>query len=71
MARRVPETEAAGALPAEADGEDHRERFMVHGGDEGISNAVPGTSAPAVNVEAVLRRLEWPEHRRTRRRSKF
>ena len=70
MARRVPETEAA-PTPADADAEDHRERFVLRGRTEGVPNAVPAAPAASVNVETVLRRLEWPEHRRTHRRPKF
>lgn len=70
MARRIPETEAA-PPPADADAEDHRERFVLRGRTEGVPNAVPAAPAPAVNVEAVLRRLESPERRRAHRRPMF
>ncbi|HEX5138136.1 MAG TPA: hypothetical protein VFY93_14265 [Planctomycetota bacterium] len=68
MAKRNPGT--AGTPPGE-DEEDRRERFVLHGTTEGIPNAVPSASPPSVNVEAVLRRVEWPERRRAHRRQKF
>jgi hypothetical protein len=53
------------ANPAEEAGLDHRERFVLRGGIEGIPESVPEEPEAAVDVEQALRRLDDPE-RKTR-----
>jgi hypothetical protein len=46
---------------------DRRERFILRGDAADLPSPVPDEPEPAVDVEAVLSRLEWPRRRRTRR----
>jgi hypothetical protein len=50
---------------AEEEGLDHRERFVLRGGLEGIPESVPEEPEPTVDIEQALRRPGDPE-RKTR-----
>jgi hypothetical protein len=57
--------------PAQGAVEDPRERFVLRGGTDGVAPSVPPTPSSTVDIEEVLRRLEWPERRRAHRRSEL
>jgi hypothetical protein len=57
--------------PPRQDVEDRRERFVMHRGADDIAPSVPDVPEPSVDIEEVLRRLEWPERRRTHRQSEL